>query len=47
MIKTWLKNKVLCEKRGISENGHEKTFIERGPTNLREHDVADDMQLAR
>jgi hypothetical protein len=47
MIKTWLKNKVLREKRGIAGNGHEKMFIERGPVNLRECDVADDLQLAR
>jgi len=45
MITIWLKNKVLVEKEGTDGIRHGRMFIWPGPTNMREHEVADDMQL--
>jgi hypothetical protein len=46
MIKTWMKNKVLREDRGVGGNRHEKMFIVPGSANLCRHETDDDMQLA-
>jgi AAA domain len=45
MIKTWIKNNVLIEKKDFDEHRHSKTFIRRGPTNLMQSEVYNDVQL--
>jgi hypothetical protein len=45
MFKTWLKNKVLGVEWRKDETRQDREYIVAGPTNMREHEVIDDMQL--